>query len=100
MSDYIKREDALNCKLRVTASQAHLEGMEAALSAYAEYIKALPAAPVREVVTCGECKHYKDGFCYNPNTYDDEKTRGNTTPEWFCADGERADMRGEKGETT
>ena len=42
-----------------------------------------------ELVRCKDCKHYKDGFCYNPNTYDDEKTRGNTSPNWFCADGER-----------
>ena len=41
------------------------------------------------VVRCKDCKHYKDGFCYNPNTYDDEKTKGNTVPDWFCADGER-----------
>ena len=41
------------------------------------------------VVRCKDCKHYKDGFCYNPNTYDDEKTRGNTVPNWFCADGKR-----------
>ncbi len=44
-----------------------------------------------ELVTCGECKHYKDGMCYNPNTYDDEKTCGNTTADWFCADGKRKD---------
>lgn len=42
-----------------------------------------------KIVRCKDCKHYKDGFCYNPNTYDDEKTRGNTSPNWFCADGER-----------
>lgn len=41
------------------------------------------------VVRCGECKYYKDGMCYNPNTYDDDKTCGNTTADWFCADGER-----------
>lgn len=44
-----------------------------------------------KIVRCKDCKHYKDGFCYNPNTYDDEKTRGNTSPNWFCADGERRD---------
>lgn len=44
---------------------------------------------VSELVRCGECKYYKDGMCYNPNTYDDEKTCGNTTEDWFCADGKR-----------
>ena len=42
-----------------------------------------------ELVRCENCKHYKDGFCYNPNTFDDEKTCGNTTPDWYCADGKR-----------
>lgn len=46
---------------------------------------------VGELVRCGECKYYKDGMCYNPNTYDDEKTCGNTTEDWFCADGKRKD---------
>lgn len=41
------------------------------------------------IVRCKDCKWYKDGWCYNPNTFDDEKTRGNTTADWFCADGER-----------
>lgn len=44
-----------------------------------------------EIVRCEDCKHYKDGFCYNPNTFDDEKTCGNTTPDWYCADGKRRD---------
>ena len=52
---------------------------------------AVKALSQPEVVRCKDCKHYKDGFCYNPNTYDDEKTRGNTVPDWFCADGERRD---------
>lgn len=44
---------------------------------------------VGELVRCKDCIHYENGFCYNPNTYDDEKTRGNTIPNWYCADGER-----------
>ena len=42
-----------------------------------------------ELVRCKDCKHYKNGFCYNPNSYDDEKTCGNTSPDWYCADGKR-----------
>ena len=45
-----------------------------------------------ELVRCGDCKHYKDGFCYNPNTFDAEKTCGNTTPDWYCADGKRREV--------
>ena len=41
-----------------------------------------------DIVQCGECKYYSNGFCYNPNTFD-EKTCGNTVPDWFCADGKR-----------
>ena len=52
------------------------------------------------VVRCKDCKHYDNGFCYNPNTYDDEKTRGNTIPNWFCADGERnGEIKVERKET-
>lgn len=50
-------------------------------------LKLLKAQP--DVVQCGECKHYKDGFCYNPNTYDGEIACGNTSPKWYCADGKR-----------
>ena len=42
-----------------------------------------------DIVRCKECKYYSDGFCYNPNTFDDEKTCGNTVPDWYCADGKR-----------
>ena len=44
---------------------------------------------IHEIVQCKDCRHYKNGFCYNPNTFDDEKTCGNTAPDWFCADGDR-----------
>ena len=50
-----------------------------------------PTVDAVPVVRCGNCKHYKEGFCYNPNTYDDEKTCGNTAADWFCAEGERRD---------
>ena len=40
-----------------------------------------------EIVRCGECKYYREGFCYNPNAY--ETTGGNTVPDWYCADGKR-----------
>ena len=50
-----------------------------------------PTVDAVPVVRCRDCKHYKNGFCYNPNTYDDEKTCGNTSSDWFCADGERSE---------
>jgi hypothetical protein len=52
---------------------------------------AIEALSQQEIIRCKDCKYYKGGFCYNPNTFDDEKTRGNTVPDWFCADSERRD---------
>ena len=54
-----------------------------------DILEQMPTADVFPVVRCKDCLHYENGFCYNPNTYDDEKTRGNTIPNWFCADGKR-----------
>ena len=45
-----------------------------------------------ELIRCKDCNHYKNGFCYNRNAYDDVITCGNTSPDWYCADGERSDM--------
>ena len=44
-----------------------------------------------DIVRCGECKYYREGFCYNPNTY--ETTGGNTVPDWYCADGKRKEVQ-------
>lgn len=56
---------------------------------YADYVfdalAMLKSQP--DVVRCGECKYYREGFCYNPNAY--ETTGGNTVPDWYCADGKR-----------
>ena len=49
-----------------------------------ELLKAWP-----DIVRCEDCKYYSNGFCYNPNTYDDVITCGNTDPDWYCADGKR-----------
>lgn len=46
----------------------------------------------KTIVRCGDCKYYKNGFCYNPNTYDDVIMCGNTVPDWFCADGKRREI--------
>ena len=87
MTRYISVKDALNamcdsCDV-VHAICAHYP------CKHYEAVECTPSADVVEVVRCKDCKHYDNGFCYNPNTYDDEKTRGNTIPNWFCADGER-----------
>lgn len=71
---------------KARADQAYVTFMECSMR-----LKKQPTVDAVPVVRCEDCKHYKDGFCYNPNTYDDEKTCGNTTKDWFCADGERKD---------
>lgn len=43
----------------------------------------IESQPAIEIVRCGECKHYTNGFCYN------YVSCGNKAPDWFCADGER-----------
>ena len=52
-------------------------------------VRKFPAADVVEVVRCKDCIHYDGRLCHNPNTFDDEKTAGNTTDMWYCADGEK-----------
>ena len=90
MSDLISREAAIEA-LRRAEALTRAFGYHNVIGT----IRDLPTIDAVEVVRCGECKHYNDGWCYNPNTYDDEKTRGNTSPDWYCADGER---KGEEDE--
>ena len=54
-------------------------------------LKAIPAADVIPVVRCADCEYFSEpGWCENPNTFA-ILTRGNTSPNWFCADGKRKD---------
>ncbi len=55
-------------------------------------IKDIPAADVREVVLCEDCKHCKDGFICNNGHWN-----GMTFPSNFCSDGERKNQRGHAG---
>ena len=54
-----------------------------------ETIDAFDAHNPQELIRCKDCQHYKDSFCYNQNSFDDEKICGNTSPDWYCADGKR-----------
>ena len=87
MSELIKREDAI----KATWHEPSYIDPYNVLTEVRDRIEALPTVDAVPVVRCGNCKHYKEGFCYNPNTYDDEKTCGNTAADWFCAEGERRD---------
>ena len=89
MAEYIEREAAINA-----VYEAYADGE----SAYDALI-ALPAADVREVVLCKDCKH--SAHDWKGNRYCGlVKTYNTVDDDWFCADGERltncgADMREE-----
>lgn len=98
MSDeYISREAALEAIKKHKEEMAKTGGVSNTGKAFyslgqnhaIDVLRIVPTADVVPVVRCKDCRYYNDGWCYNPNTYDDEKTRGNTTPDWYCADGER-----------
>ena len=88
MSDYISREAALeaqNKSMNLKECRTRLER--------------LPAADVRPVVFCKDCKYYKDGkllgptkFCY----YYKIGTGLNTADDDFCSKGERRIGNGKK----
>lgn len=69
--------------------ELYLEGTDPYSQGWNDATSAMAFTDVVQVVRCKDCIHYENGFCYNPNTYDDGKTRGNTSPNWFCGDGER-----------
>ena len=52
-----------------------------------DVIESIPAADVREVVTCGECKY--NGHCFTQSFVRDESILPFDPDTWFCADGER-----------
>lgn len=47
----------------------------------------------QELVRCRECKWYKEGYDIDGKWFSrcngSVRTYGHTTPDWFCADGER-----------
>ena len=81
----IKGLESLHDRLLDAAKQYVIATLDASM--VADALALLKEQP--DIVRCGDCKYYSNGFCYNPNTFD-EKTCGNTVPDWFCADGERA----------
>lgn len=70
MSDYIKRDDALNIdfKIIVRAFENRKTTATNAVQAYADAIAKIPSEDVRPVVRCRDCKHFQqfrphNGFC-------------------------------------
>lgn len=97
MSDDIKREDAI---ARILACE-RVPGTDQQIKVVDAYdaIRTLPAAPVREVVTCGECVYWQQ--CSRERGFCDEIWNGEwTNRDDFCSYGKRADMRKEEDEAT
>lgn len=90
MSDYIEREKAFDAVLGQFCASS--DETEAALNAAIEEIRAIPAADVRPVVTCADCKY---------NTREVTDLFGNNAiqcitglthrRDWFCADGKKGE---------
>ena len=94
MDDYISRSDAtqakpefLNESHAVPENALYAKGWNACNLAYIENLRAIPAADVRPVVLCRDCKWY------NPSNRDwkCERSMGLVEPdeEDFCSLGER-----------
>ncbi len=82
----------------VTAAAA-IEELQAELAGSKDAIRILKhnlemKKPKRgEIVRCRECKWYKEGYDIDGKWFSrcngSVRTYGHTTPDWFCADGER-----------
>lgn len=95
MKDYIERGTAfqrrpekLNLNIDDPLRAEYAKGWNAATDMFFDEIAAIPAANVREVVLCKDCKHCKDGFICNNGHWN-----GMTFPSNFCSDGERKNQR-------
>lgn len=83
MVEYIKREDALNAirKSPISNMSTRLFCIDA--------IADIPAADVRPVVTCADCKH--NNACLTQAFVEEASRVPFDRNTFFCADGKRAD---------
>lgn len=81
MSEYIKREDA--------AEAVEGWGPNDLTEAILADIKTIPAADVRPVVVCADCKH--NNACLTQAFVEDASRLPFDRSTFFCADGKRAD---------
>lgn len=90
MSDYIRRDDALNIDFRckVGMFESRLKTAERTVQAYADAIADLPSADVVEVVRCKDCKRSYScpgGLVCSYGLLVDTIVE----EDFFCADGKR-----------
>ena len=96
MSDCIEREKAINaldalCDRVCQYSKKQRSAMCSACSLGAAFdvIEELPAADMRPVVTCADCKH--NNACLTQAFVEDESRVPFDRNTFFCADGKRGD---------
>lgn len=99
MAEYIEKNYAVQCAADV-AQDMRNDGLIAEASgadAVCDWLKDIPAADVRPVVTCGKCKYGKytgtEWFCDKHSGHADKLGEDASYHEyhgkhWFCADGE------------
>lgn len=102
MSDFISREAAIKTHCSCCGWQGNVD-LPCDGCKEPDNFRAIPAADVREVVLCKDCKHYptNDGvgteldfpdFCCPANRSDPYYSY-KPSPEWFCGNGERKERR-------
>lgn len=99
MSDYIKREDAIQAIVgHLVPKQYDGNLVNAGFEVAHEIVDALPSADVVEVVRCKDCKYWKPytsqygtgQFCECPCSFGGQ---GIKKPDDYCSYGERRDDR-------
>ena len=83
ISDYIPRQAVLDYLYQAIQDEPN-DGVRLGYVRAKSVIGSMPEADVVEVVRCQNCK-YRGHFCTRPHGPDD----------WFCADGERKDGKGD-----
>lgn len=89
MDDYISRKDAQDETCDRCNQQGHCNRPE--LCPVMISIKSIPAADVRPVVLCRDCKHGQGEKMDFWNEYEGIECVGGVVhrKDWFCADGEK-----------
>ena len=90
--EHIEREAALRVLCDACGNAACPKGLIPRCSYY-EKMQSVPAADVRPVVLCRDCKWCHAGYC---EKYDDLIPFGCANKpweDWFCADGEKKEER-------
>lgn len=91
MAEYIEREAAVQCSRDVARDFENDGEVDASNGAYTvgDWLAAIPAADVRPVVLCRDCKYNCGAKTWIDHEITADCTNGHGYPplDWFCADG-------------